>query len=52
MSMIHRRATDEKVGVRKAALQAVEAIIRMDLQNIKKEVGSALVPSLASPLFL
>ena len=46
MSMVHRRATDEKIGVRKAALQAVEAIIRMDLQNIKREVGTSFRDSL------
>ena len=36
--MVRRRTRDGKVGVRKAALQALEAIIRLDMSNINREV--------------
>lgn len=36
--MVRRRTKDMKVGVRKSALQALEAIIRLDLNSINKEV--------------
>ena len=36
--MVRRRTRDAKVGVRKAALQALEAIIRLDMTNVNKEV--------------
>ena len=37
--MLRRRAADEKVNVRKVALQALENIIRLDGDNFNKEVG-------------
>ena len=50
--MLRRRATDEKVGVRKAALLALEGIIRLNITNISRDVsylalfpGSPLAPT-------
>ena len=37
--MLRRRATDEKVGVRKAALLALEGIIRLNIANISRDVS-------------
>ena len=47
--MLRRRATDEKVGVRKAALLALEGIIRLNIANISRDV-SYLASFPASPL--
>ena len=38
VSMLRRRAGDEKVNVRKAALLALENIVRMDGDCLNKEV--------------
>ncbi|XP_031558321.1 condensin-2 complex subunit D3-like isoform X2 [Actinia tenebrosa] len=35
-SMIRKRTCDEKVGVRKAALQALESVVHLDLSCLKK----------------
>ena len=35
--MVRRRTTDEKVGVRKAALQALESLVRLDPNVTRKE---------------
>jgi len=43
LMMVHRRVTDEKVGVRKAALLALESIIRLDLRNISRDVSAPVV---------
>ncbi len=40
MAMIHRRTTDEKVGVRRAGVQALEAIMRMNGGDTKNAVSS------------
>ena len=37
--MVRTRTEDEKVRVRRNAVQTLEAIIRLDMDNIKKEVG-------------
>ncbi|XP_077978206.1 condensin-2 complex subunit D3-L-like [Glandiceps talaboti] len=37
LSMLRRRANDEKTGVRKSAIQAMEHIICLDLTNINKD---------------
>ena len=37
LQMVRRRTTDEKVGVRKAALQALESLIRLDTSITSKE---------------
>ena len=42
IEMVHRRTTDEKVGVRKAGLQALEAIVRMDKTTTRNQVSGAL----------
>lgn len=49
--MLRRRATDEKVGVRKAALLALEGIIQLNIANISRDV-SYLASFPASPLTL
>ena len=36
--MVRRRTTHDKVGVRKAAVQALESLVRME-PGTKKEVG-------------
>lgn len=46
--MVRRRTSDEKVGVRKAAVQALEAIIRLDLDNICREVSLKHCPPTCS----
>ena len=38
IAMVRRRTKDGKVGVRKAALLALEAIIRLDMNSICKDV--------------
>ena len=38
IAMVRRRTKDGKVGVRKAALLALEAIIRLDMNSIRKDV--------------
>ena len=43
-SMLRRRAKDEKVVVRKAALQAIETAIRFEAPNYRKEVMDFLCP--------
>lgn len=47
VEMVHRRTTDEKVGVRKAGLQALEAIVRMDKTTTRSQVrgGQCMVIS-------
>lgn len=40
LSMIRRRARDEKVNVRKAALQAVENVIRFEAPDYRRQVGA------------
>ena len=37
LQMVRRRATDDKVGVRKAALQALESLIRLNPDVTRKE---------------
>ncbi|XP_065903031.1 condensin-2 complex subunit D3-L-like isoform X3 [Dysidea avara] len=37
LPMIRRRTSDDKVIVRKAAIQALEALVRLDLNHIRKE---------------
>lgn len=37
LQMVRRRTTDEKVGVRKAALQALESLVRLDPDITRKE---------------
>ena len=37
LQMVRRRTTDEKVGVRKAALQALESLMRLNLDVTRKE---------------
>lgn len=37
LQMVRRRTTDEKVGVRKAALQALESLMRLDPNVTRKE---------------
>ena len=44
--MLRRRATDEKVGVRKTALLALEGIIRLNITNISRDVSFLLVHAL------
>ena len=39
MSLLRRRAGDEKVNVRKAALQALENIIKLESDGFNKEVN-------------
>ena len=39
VEMIYRRTTDEKVAVRKAGLQALEAIVQMDATSIRTSVS-------------
>ena len=41
--MVYRRVIDEKVGVRKAALLALESIIRLDIRNISRDVSILLL---------
>ena len=43
IEMIHRRTADEKVGVRKAGLQVLEAIIHLDKTKIRTEVSFVVV---------
>ena len=38
MSLLRRRAGDEKVNVRKAALQALENIVKLESDGYNKEV--------------
>jgi hypothetical protein len=38
-SMVRRRALDEKVGVRKAAIQALASIIKLDHLNFNQDVS-------------
>lgn len=38
IQMVRRRSSDEKVGVRKAALQALEGLVRLDKEHTLKEV--------------
>ncbi|XP_070565322.1 condensin-2 complex subunit D3-L-like isoform X2 [Ptychodera flava] len=37
LAMLRKRAHDEKTGVRKSAIQAIESIIKLDMTNISKE---------------
>ncbi|XP_013421009.1 condensin-2 complex subunit D3-like [Lingula anatina] len=43
VSMLRRRACDEKVNVRKAALQALENVVRMEGDAFNKQVRSSVV---------
>ncbi|KAL5479917.1 hypothetical protein EMCRGX_G023519 [Ephydatia muelleri] len=42
VSMLKRRAVDNKVGVRKAAIQALESVIRLDMDKIDNEDVQAI----------
>ena len=42
VSMLKRRAVDDKVGVRKAAIQALESVIRLDMDKIDNEDVQAI----------
>ena len=39
VEMLHRRTTDDKVGVRKSGLQALEAIVLMDKSSTRSSVS-------------
>ena len=47
-SMLRRRMCDEKVNVRKAALLALESLIRMNKDNVNEQVS--ISPALVSKL--
>ena len=40
VSMLRRRVCDEKVNVRKAAIQALESLILLDVANFCNQVGA------------
>ncbi|XP_041367044.1 condensin-2 complex subunit D3-like [Gigantopelta aegis] len=49
LSMLRRRSQDEKVGVRKAALQALENVIRFEAPNYRKQDVEVLEKRCADP---
>lgn len=49
LQMVRRRTTDEKVGVRKAALQALESLVRLDPAVTRKEDVGAVYERCLDP---
>lgn len=45
LSMLRRRAGDEKVQVRKAALQALEGVVRFEAPDYRRQVSDLILIS-------